>query len=229
MSEKIYVNEEAQSLNKFLVRSFLYMGLGLAVTAITAYFTWATGAWRIFSQNTFLLLGCILLEFGLVIYLTNRIRKLKLTAAYVSFFLYAVVNGLTFSFLFLAYNLGTLFMAFGFSAVLFINIAIIGHITKRDLTRFGNIIFAALITLIIVTACSIMFRISGLDMILSYIGIAIFMAFTAYDVQMLKKMYYSSGSDEVRLQAFGIYGALQLYLDFINLFIYILRLINRRK
>ena len=229
MNEYVYTDSSRLTLNQFILRTFMYMAGGLLLTAITAFLTVSTGFLFQLIRTPFLFLFLFVGQIGLVIFLSNRVYKLKITSAFIAFGAYSVLNGITLSTLALSYGLGLIAIAFGFTAVLFVNMAIIGFITKADLTKFTSLILPALITLIIMSVIGVWMNFPGMTMVVSYIGIAIFLGLTAHDVQVLKKQYYTIGDDGVQLQAAGIFGALQLYLNFINLFIRILRLLGKRR
>ena len=229
MNEYVYTESNRLTLNEFILRTFVYMAGGLLLTAITAFLTLSTGFLFQLIRTPFLFLFLFIGQIGLVIFLSNRVYKLKITSAFIAFGAYSVLNGITLSTLALSYGLGLIAIAFCFTAVLFVNMAIIGFITKTDLTKFSSLILPALITLIIISAVGMWMSIPGMTMVVSYLGVAIFLGLTAYDVQVLKKQYHTIGDDGVQLQAAGIFGALQLYLNFINLFLRILRLLGKRR
>ena len=149
------------------------------------------------------------------------------------FFAYAALNGVTLSSILLAYDLGVVTMAFGVTAVVFTLLTIVGLTTKQDLTKWGPILFFGLIGIILATLVNMFLRSSTLDLIITYLGIIIFLALIVYDTKYIKKMTYAAAAQQGDLQAvigrISVLGALKLYLDFINLFLYILRLLGRRR
>ena len=149
------------------------------------------------------------------------------------FFAYAALNGVTLSSILLAYDLGVVTMAFGVTAVVFTLLTIVGLTTKQDLTKWGPILFFGLIGIILATLVNMFLRSSTLDLIITYLGIIIFLALIVYDTKYIKKMPYAAAAQQGDLQAvigrISVLGALKLYLDFINLFLYILRLLGRRR
>ncbi|MCP4428242.1 MAG: Bax inhibitor-1/YccA family protein, partial [Chloroflexi bacterium] len=184
----------------------------------------------IFSSNiTFF--GLIIGELLLVIAIGRVVARISPGAGLALFFLYAALNGATLSVIFLAYQLGTIVLAFGVTAVTFGVMSIIGFTTKQDLTKWGGILFMALIGLIIASIANMFLASSALDWVITYAGILIFMGLTVYDTKRIKEMTYALAlqGDAQVVSRVGVMGALRLYLDFINLFLYILRLLGRRR
>ena len=172
--------------------------------------------------------GLIIAEFGLVMAISWGINKLSLTTATLLFVLYSVINGATLSLIFVAYSIGTISTVFFITAGTFAVMAFIGYVTKTDLTKLGKILFMALIGLVIATIVNIFVKSSGLDLILSYVGVLVFVGLTAYDTQKIKQMLWQAGNLSEGAQKIALLGALSLYLDFINLFLYLLRIFGRR-
>jgi hypothetical protein len=215
-----------------MARVYLWMMLGLMVTAVVSLFVISSPMLLslIFSSNlTFF--GLIIGEFVLVIAISRVVTRVSPMAGLALFFLYAALNGATLSVIFLAYQLGTIVLAFGVTAVTFGIMSIIGFTTKQDLTKWGGILFMALIGLIIASVANMFLASSALDWIITYAGILIFMGLTVYDTKRIKTMTYTLAAqgDTQVVSRVGVMGALRLYLDFINLFLYILRLLGRRR
>jgi FtsH-binding integral membrane protein len=212
-------------------RVYLWMFLGLLVTAGVAGVIASRPGWLLLLyQMPLLMMVIVIAQFALVIALAAAINRLSLGTALLLFFLYAALNGLMFASIFLLYSLGSVALAFIASASLFAAMSIIGYTTKVDLTQWGGILFMALIGLIIASVVNIFLASTALDWIITYAGILIFLGLTVYDTQRIKKqtaMLLSQG-DEVAMGRIGVLGALRLYLDFINLFLMILRLTGRR-
>jgi len=147
------------------------------------------------------------------------------------FFLYAGLMGITMSTIFIVYDIGTVTMAFGVTAIVFVLMSVIGLVTKQDLTKWGPILFFGLIGLIIATLVNMFLRSSTLDLIITYAGILLFMGLIVFDTKYIKQMTYQAASQVGDVSAvvgkISIMGALKLYLDFINLFLFILRLLGR--
>lgn len=169
----------------------------------------------------------ILLQLFLVGYLSFRIHKMSFTTALTIFLAYAALNGVTFSFLILLYDFKLILTSFGITAITFGIMSIVGYTTKKDLTSFGNLMFMGLIGIILASILNFFIQSPVLYYVISYIGVAVFIGLTAYDVQKIKSYAYLDSQEDRKRGA--ILGALALYLDFINLFLYILRIFGNRK
>ena len=145
------------------------------------------------------------------------------------FVAYSVINGALLSFIFLAYTMESITSVFFITAGTFATMAVIGYTTKKDLTSIGRILFMALIGIIIATIVNMFIGSTGLNMIISYLGVLIFVGLTAYDSQKIKQMLAVSGDTGETGQKLALIGALTLYLDFINLFIYLLRILGSKR
>ncbi len=230
MSEKVTYDVKDNGLTKYLAKSFIWVAAGLAVTAVTAYLTLITGFYQVIFSSILGIILLTVLELGVVIVFSTRITKMSVGAAYACFFAYAALTGVTFSVYGILYDASTIYLAFGFTALLFINMAIIGFFAKKDLSRFGSLFMAGLITLIVFSLLNVfLLHLEVLDTILCYVGIILFLGITAWDVQKVKTNYYSTEGDESLMKKANIYGALTLYLDFINIFIRILQLLGRNR
>ena len=211
--------------NKLLSKSFLWMCIGLLVTYVTGFGVSMNERMleNIFAGSAFWIL--IVLEFILVIVLSARVMKMSPTAAKICFILYAFVSGLTFSSIFVVYELSSIMMVFLVSAVVFGVMAYIGFKTNVDLSKVGFYLLMDLIGVIVVSIINIFLGNSMLEIILCIICLLLFLGITAYDVQKIKALE-STGLPEDNL---AIYGALELYLDFINIFLQILELFAKNK
>jgi FtsH-binding integral membrane protein len=207
--------------NKVLSKSFLWMAIGLLVTFATGFVVANNPnmLFKIFSGGMQLIL--LIVELGLVIYLSSRVYKMSESKAKVMFLLYAFVSGLTFSINFIYYEIASVFYVFLIAAALFGLMAFIGHSTKIDLTKFGTYLFMALIGTIIASLINIFLGNSMLDLIITIIILIVFLGVTAYDVQKIKRL--------TNVPNGSIHGALDLYLDFINIFISLLRLFGNSR
>ena len=202
---------------------YVWMTLALVITGVTAYgVATSPGLMMAIATNKLLFWGLIIAEFGLVVAISAAINKLSLTTATLLFVLYSVINGATLSFIFAIYTMSSIASVFFITAGTFAVMAVIGYTTKKDLTSMGKILFMALIGIIIATIVNIFLKSTGLQMIVSYLGVLIFVGLTAYDSQKIKQM--GEGAQKIALL-----GALSLYLDFVNLFIYLLRIFGRRE
>ena len=209
---------------------YVWMTLALVITGVTAYgVATSPGLMMAIATNKLLFWGLIIAEFGLVVAISAAINKLSLTTATLLFVLYSVINGATLSFIFAIYTMSSIAIVFFITAGTFAVMAVIGYTTKKDLTSMGKILFMALIGIIIATVVNIFLKSTGLQMIVSYLGVLIFVGLTAYDSQKIKQMLLMAPDAGEGAQKIALLGALSLYLDFVNLFIYILRIFGRRE
>ena len=209
---------------------YVWMTLALVITGVTAYgVATSPGLMMAIATNKLLFWGLIIAEFGLVVAISAAINKLSLTTATLLFVLYSVINGATLSFIFAIYTLSSIASVFFITAGTFAVMAVIGYTTKKDLTSMGKILFMALIGIIIATIVNIFLKSTGLQMIVSYLGVLIFVGLTAYDSQKIKQMLLMAPDAGEGAQKIALLGALSLYLDFVNLFIYLLRIFGRRE
>ena len=209
---------------------YVWMTLALAITGFTAYgVATSPGILQAIYTNQILFWGLIIAEFALVFGVSAAINRLSLTTATLMFILYSVINGALLSYIFLAYTASSVATVFFITAGTFGAMALIGYTTKADLSSMGKILFMALIGLIIATIVNVFVKSDGLTMILSYVGVLIFVGLTAYDTQKIKQMLMQAPDAGESAQKMALLGALALYLDFINLFIYLLRIFGRRE
>lgn len=206
-----------------------WMGIGLALSGAVAWYTAASGLWqKVLMGPGFI--GCIIAELALVFILSAAINKLSVVAAYAMFIAYAALNGLTLSVVFIAYDLALVQRVFFITAGMFGGLAFWGSVTKGDLSGIGSVCGMALWGLIIAGIVNIIWPSSGLDWVVSFAGILIFTGLTMYDAQKVKQMASVEGNlDAASVRKIGILGALTLYLDFVNLFLHILRFLGRKK
>ncbi len=209
---------------------YLWMGLGLGITAVLAV---VFG--NMFQQNPTLLrqeimIGAIIVELILVVALSAGINRMSPTVAAVMFVVYSALNGFTLSYIFLIYELGAIYSAFFTAAALFGAMSLVGYTTSIDLTQYRSYFMMGLIGLIIAMVINIFLRSDGFDFLISIVGVILFTALTAYDTQKLARManHPDVQSAGATLSKLSILGALTLYLDFINLFIFLLRIFGRR-
>ena len=210
--------------SKILPKVFGWMFIGLLVTFFTGYYVslHPETMFKLFGSYAFLIV--IIIEFAIVIFLSARITKMKPATAIVSFIIYSAVSGLTFSTIFVTYDLGSIMYVFLLTAGIFAVFAFLGAVTKVDLSKIGVYLFTGLIAIIVCGLINLFMNNSTFDLIVSCIAIAIFVGYTAYDVQQILKMQEFNVLPEDNL---AIYGALELYLDFINLFLRLLQLFGR--
>ena len=209
---------------------FVWMTLALAITGLTAYGVATSPAILslIFSSKvTFF--GLIIAEFALVFAISGAINRLSLSTATMLFILYSVINGATLSSIFFAFSVATIGKVFFITAGTFGAMALVGYTTKTDLTSMGKLLFMALLGIIIASVVNIFVASSGLDLILSYVGVLVFVGLTAYDTQKIKQMCQAAPDAGESAQKLALIGALSLYLDFINLVLYLLRIFGNNR
>ena len=208
---------------------YIWMAMALAITGVTAFGVASSpNLLALIFSSKLLFFGLIIAELALVILLTARLQKLSLTTATLFFVLFAVINGVTLSSIFVIYTMASIAQTFFICSATFGVMAVYGYTTKRNLSSMGKLLFMALIGLIIATVVNIFMRSSGLDMAISYIGVLVFVGLTAWDTQKIKLMLANAEDMGEGAQKIALIGALSLYLDFINLFIYLLRIFGRR-
>lgn len=209
---------------------YVWMTMALAITGITAYYVaHSETLMMVIRTNQILFWGLLIAEFGLVIGLSAAINKLSLTTATLMFVLYSLVNGVTMSFIFLEYTTSSVTSVFLITAGTFAAMAVFGYFTKTDLTSMGKILMMALIGVVIATIVNIFTKSAGLTVILNYIGVLVFVGLTAYDSQKIKQMLQMAPDASEGSQKIALLGAMSLYLDFINLFLYLLRIFGSRR
>ena len=229
--EKIIVLQEMTNASTFKVlmrKVYLWMTLALMITGITAAgVANSPNILALIYSSQVVMWGIIIAEFGLVIYISARLEKLSLSTATTLFALYSILNGVMLSSIFLLYSTAIISKVFFITAGTFGVTALYGYATKKDLSSLGNILFMALIGLVIATIVNVFMKSAMFDLILSYIGVIIFVGLTAWDSQKIKHMMMVQQDADESAQKLALIGALSLYLDFINLFLYLLRIFGR--
>lgn len=209
---------------------YLWMTLALAITGFTAFFVASSPALlQAIYTNKIVFWGLIIGELALVFIVSGAINRLSLSTATLLFVLYSVINGATLSMIFAVYSLSIIGQTFLITAGMFGVMAAFGYFTKSDLSSIGKILFMALIGLILATIVNIFLKNSMMDMIISYVGVLIFVGLTAYDSQKIKQMLILATDTGEMAQKMALMGALTLYLDFINLFLYLLRIFGNNR
>ena len=224
-----YASKAAQST---LLRSvYVWMTLALVITGfVSMYVAQSYQLVSFIFGNRLALWGMLIAEWAVVFYLSARINSISFTKATVMFIIYSILNGATLASIFLVYTISSIASTFFVAAGTFGVMALYGYVTKSDLTRIGNICLMALIGLIIATLVSMFWQNSMLQMIITYVGVILFVGLTAYDSQKIKRLLTADGIEVTEeTQKIALLGALTLYLDFINLFLYLLRLLGDRK
>ena len=227
ISPTYYESDQVQIAKTFKL-VYGWMCAGLAASGVVAWYTAASGLWQrvLMGPGMF---ACIIAELALVFILSLTINKLPVIAAYAMFAAYAIINGLTLSVVFIAYELAMVQRVFFLTAAMFGGMALYGTFTKADLSKVGSICGMALWGLIIASLVNLFLRSSGLDWIVSIAGVLVFTGLTVYDAQKIKQMAAAEGTmDRDAVHRVAIIGALTLYLDFINLFLYMLKLLGNK-
>ncbi|WEZ82141.1 Bax inhibitor-1/YccA family protein [Rhizobium sp. 32-5/1] len=224
-----------QGLRTYMLKVYNLMALGLAITGIAAYaafqFAFADGQLTAFGQAIYvspLKWVVMLAPLALVFFLSFRINSMSVSAAQTTFWIYAGLMGLSLSSIFLIYTGQSITQTFFVTAASFGALSLFGYTTKRDLTGMGSFLIMGLFGLIIASIVNIFLASSALEFAISAIGVLIFAGLTAYDTQKIKEMYYEADSVEAAGRK-AIMGALTLYLDFINLFLFMLRFLGNRE
>lgn len=229
------INEKERGLDMsaafpvLMRKVYTWMTLALVITAVTAYGVANSPALiqAIYSSKlTFFIL--IAAELGIVFYTSSRIQKLALSTATLLFALFSVINGATLASIFLVFSTASIAKTFFITAGTFGVMAFIGYTTKRDLTKMGGILMMALIGLIIAGLVNMFVASSTLDLIVSGAGVLIFVGLTAWDSQNIKRMLATAPDAGEQAQKIALLGALSLYLDFVNMFLYLLRFLGNR-
>ena len=209
---------------------YVWMTLALAITGFTAYgVATSPGILQVIYGNQVIMWVLVIAELALVFGVNAAINRISLTTATLMFILYSVINGALLSSIFLIYTASSIATVFFITAGTFGVMALIGYTTKTDLSSMGKILFMALIGLVIATVVNMFIKSNGFMMILSYVGVFIFVGLTAYDTQRIKNMLLEAPDASEGAQKIALLGALALYLDFINLFIYLLRIFGRKE
>lgn len=225
------LGKEQNAVFAKLMRSvYLWMVFALVITGLTAAYVASSPAYiSALVNNPVLFYGVIIAELALVFILSGRIHKMSFTSASLMFILYSLLTGVSLSTIFLAYTESSIATTFLITAGTFGTMSLVGFVTKKDLSKLGGILFMALIGLIIATLVNIFLVSDTLGWIINYVGVLIFVGLTAYDTQKIKQMVREYGTDiNEQTQKMALMGSLSLYLDFINMFLYLLRIFGNR-
>lgn len=215
-------------LRKYMLRVFTHMSLGLAVTALAAYFVSTSQAMMqtIFASG--LVWGLIVAEFAVVIYLSARIDKMSTQTAQFCFYSYSLLSGISLAPIFLVYTGESITTTFFVTSATFLSMVIYGYTTDKDLTGMGSFFTMGLFGLIIASIVNIFMKSSALSFVTSVVGVVVFTGLTAWDAQLIKSLYFEGESEDTSEKK-SIIGALRLYLDFVNMFLYLLRFLGNRR
>lgn len=210
---------------------YVWMTLALVLTGFTAYAVAnSPGIMTAIYTNSMLMWGLLIGELALVWYVSARIDRLSLPTATMLFVLYSVLNGATLSIIFIAYTMTSIASVFFITAGTFAAMSLVGYFTKKDLSGLGRLLFMALIGLVIATLVNVfLIKSGGFSLIVSYVGVLIFVGLTAYDTQKIKNMLVEADDVSADAQKIALMGSLALYLDFINLFLYLLRIFGNSR
>ena len=226
---------DERQVASYMTKVMGWMAAGLAITFGIAYLVYTTPSLQrgLFGSDI-IFYGILIAQVAVVFIMSGVINKINSTAALLMFIVYATLTGLTISIIMLAYEVSSILYVFGLTVVIFLVMAAYGYITQKDLTKIGTMAIFGLFGIIIASVFNLFMKSSGIDYIVSIVGVVIFIVLTAWDTQRIKNQYLyetSQGTDEKsdRIQKFAIYGALMLYLDFINLFLKLLRLFGKRR
>lgn len=223
-----YGESRAVAETSLIKNVYVWMTCALIITGLTAYYVaHSYEALSIIFGSKIAFYGLIFAEFGLVIGLSTAINRISALTATLMFILYSVINGALLSSLFMLYTISSIGTTFMITAGTFGVMALYGSITKTDLSKIGNICFMALIGIIIASVVNIFLKNSMMDMIISGVGVILFVGLTAWDSQKIKALLANAPDEEVG-QKIAVLGALTLYLDFVNLFLYLLRFFGKR-
>lgn len=225
-------NTASRAAQSSLMRSvYVWMTLALVITGLTAmYVAKSMTLIQLMMENSLFFWGLLLAEVGVVVYLTARIHRMAFSTATVLFILYSLLNGVTLSVLFLVYTFSSIATTFFVTAGTFGAMALFGYVTRRDLSRIGSLCIMGVIGLIIASVVNFFLHNSVVDLVISCAGVLVFVGLTAYDAQKIKRLLTAEGMEvNETTQKIALLGAMTLYLDFINLFIYLLRLLGDRK
>ncbi len=209
---------------------YTWMAMALAITGVTAYgVSISPNLLSLIFGSKLVFFGLIVAELAVVMLLSARLHRLSLTTATLMFVGYSVLNGVTLASIFLVYTMSSIATTFFICAATFAVMSAYGAFTKTDLSSMGKLMFMALIGLIIATVVNLFVASSGLDLIISYVGVLVFVGLTAWDTQKIKAMLAEADYMDESAQKIALIGALSLYLDFVNLFLYLLRIFGARR
>jgi len=230
-----------EGLRAYMLKVYNYMTTGLLLTGLVAYFF---GKASIVTDELGQIVGItsigamlfgsplkwivMLAPLGFVFYLSARINKMSFSSAQITFWIFSAIMGLSLASIFIVYTQASIARVFFISSGTFAAMSLYGYTTKKDLTKLGGFLFMGLIGIIIASLVNLFFQSSALHFAISVIGVLVFVGLTAYDTQSIKNMYYAGDSESVGGKK-ALMGALRLYLDFINLFIMLLRLFGQRR
>lgn len=219
-----------ENVSQLFRNVFVWMAAALGLTGLTSYLVAFTPLFYAISSNSFLFYGLMIAEIALVLFLTARVHKMSFVSASFCMALYSVLNGVTLSFLFAVYTSSSIVSTFFITAGTFAAMALVGAFTKKDLSSWSRYLLMGIVGLIIASVVNIFLRSSMMEWIVSFAGVLIFTVLTAVDTNKIKHMLmeYNGRVDGETIRKMALMGSLMLYLDFINLFLYLLRFLGKR-
>lgn len=230
MQSRTYIESISTVEADFMQKVYLWMTFALTLTGFVAYRTTQSEfLLELIFSSSFGFIGLILVELALVFWISSGIQRMSSNMAIGMFLLYSVLNGMTLSVLLIAYTGASVASTFFITAGMFGAMSIYGYTTKQDLSSWGNLLFMALFGLILASVVNIFLQSSGLYWLISYIGVLVFVGLTAYDTQKIKQLAAQVIVESEVGRKVAILGALTLYLDFINMFIFMLRILGNRR
>ncbi len=226
--EDKYFTDRTLDFRRHMARTYGLMCGGLALTFASAILTATVfPIWFTFSLPVSIAL--LVAEVITVIAFSALLPKASFGAVVSMFLFYALLTGVSISYIFVLYQMSTVILSFAAASVSFAIMALIGHFTKRDLSAFGRLFFAGLVGLILMSIVGIFFWNSWLEVVICILGLILFLGITAFDTQRMQRVFENSGADNAMAKKFAVYFAMQLYLDFINIFVYLIRLFGRSR
>lgn len=222
-------------LKSYVLKVFMKMGMGLLITSLVAYLGFRNiinggMLYHALVDGSGSIMWILpMIQLGVCIALTAGLHKFSVQTANFLFFAYAALTGVTFSVLPIMFEVITVFAAFAFAALVFLSCVVIGYTTKVDISRFSGVLMGGLIALVALSIASFFVPILREGLFISYLTVIVFIGLTAWDMQKIKAMYVQFADSEELAEKYSVYGALQLYLDFINLFLAILRILGSRR
>lgn len=223
------VNAPSITLGAYTAKTFGWMFAGLMLTFLIAFSGYATGWIALVTVIPYWFYVLFIAEIGVVVFMSARVHKISVGTARAMFFVYAALNGVVFSLYFLIFDLASMIFVFGATSLFFGIMALMGRFMNLDFSRIRPFMTAGLIFLAVFWLLAMFINLSQFEMIACTLGIFLFLGYTAYDTHKIKQAYAYYGTNSMMLEKASIFSALELYLDFINLFVYLLRVIGKRK
>ncbi len=217
-----------EGLRSYMLGVYNYMTVAMLITGVVAFFTSQSPALLQTIYGTPLHWVVMLAPLGFVMFLSFRVHKMSASAAQITFWAFSALMGLSLAYIFLAYTPASITKVFFITAGAFAGLSLVGYTTKKNLSGMGSFLFMGLIGIIIAMLVNLFLASAALDWVISVLGVLIFAGLTAYDTQQIKNMYYAADSGEVATKK-SIMGALRLYLDFLNMFLFLLQLFGNRE